>query len=256
MGVGRGADPNAHFAALQALEHRYAPLLLETQPTAQVLLYQTWTSAQTDNGEAGLLSESLKACQATLVAAGIADVRVARAGHAFLAVRSDPGADRHIYPALFKDDSGHGSALAGVLVAAVIVQALNLGTNGSSVPRRPLGPILESMIPSAWRTASSGYAGEADFGQKSWNEGNRAALGGLLDDPDADLGPLSRYPPGMRTEKRSLGLSPGDTLAAAAAAAAGEFTLPSGMRIVDDTACASITTKESAPTGSRRWRAQ
>ena len=45
----------------------------------------------------------------------IKDVVMARAGHAFLHLKS-ADKDGRIYSALWKDDMGHGSALAGQLV--------------------------------------------------------------------------------------------------------------------------------------------
>merc|ERR1712048_1266790 len=59
---------------------------------------------------------------------------------------------------------------------------------------------------------------------RGWLDGNKAAPPGLLDlldDPDDDC-PLSRYPPGMRTERRDLGVALGDVLVTAAAAVVGD----------------------------------
>ncbi|CAK9116047.1 unnamed protein product [Durusdinium trenchii] len=200
----------------------------------QVVLYQTWIPGQTrrhmntqmcaqssavrarvlstawpEPTEGEELTATLEEYRSVMLAAGMTEVVLARAGHAFLHLK----ADNRIYPALWKDDMGHGSALAGVLVAAVLALALKL-TKGER-----LGRILEALLPSAWRTASPGFAGAAEFGQKAWREdgkGAPAAVMNLLNDPEEDL-PISKYPPGMRTERRDLPFEFGDVLAAAAA---------------------------------------
>lgn len=215
--VGRGADANAQFATEQVLQHRYAPLILALAPGARVLLYQTWSGPRPEANEARLLSESLALYSKALHSAGVQNVLEARVGHAFLALQTDMTIDKHIYPALWKDDMGHGSALAGALVATVML--ISLGLEGQASAR--LGQILEAMLPGAWRTASAGFAGTEGFGQKGWRDESKGApaeLMTLVGDPEEDL-PLSKYPPGMRTERRDLGLAFGDALVAAAKAA-------------------------------------
>merc|ERR1740121_3562578 len=118
---------------------------------------------------------------------------------------------------------GHGSALAGVLVATVMAFVLDLGSPVASSTQKPLGRILEAMLPSAWRTASPGFAGEVEFGQKGWRDESKSAIASvmeLVNDPEEDL-PLNKYPPGMRTERRDLGDAFGDALVAAASEAVG-----------------------------------
>merc|ERR1719401_3084739 len=118
-----------------------------------------------------------------------------------------------IYAALWKDDMGHGSALAGALVGALMVQILDL----TAASRRPLERILYSLLPNAWRTASPGFAGELGFEQRLWGEGARGAPAELMELAGAEEDrPLSKYPPGLRTERRSLGVALGEALVAAA----------------------------------------
>ncbi|CAK0897871.1 unnamed protein product [Prorocentrum cordatum] len=167
--VGRGADSESRFAEAEVLRCRYAPLILDTHPRSQVVLYQTWSEPYPGPSEAALMAESLAEYQGALREGGLQTVCCVRAGLAFLGVARDPHADRRVYPALFKDDSGHGSALAGALVAAAVALPLGLaGPLGGPSPCRSLGRILEAMLPSAWRTASAGFAGDAEFGQKLW----------------------------------------------------------------------------------------
>ncbi|CAK9116046.1 unnamed protein product [Durusdinium trenchii] len=206
--VGKGSAEE-RFIIGEVLRHRYCPLLLSLASNPQVVLYQTWSTAWPEPTEGEELTATLEEYRSVMLAAGMTEVVLARAGHAFLHLK----ADNRIYPALWKDDMGHGSALAGVLVAAVLALALKL-TKGER-----LGRILEALLPSAWRTASPGFAGAAEFGQKAWREdgkGAPAAVMNLLNDPEEDL-PISKYPPGMRTERRDLPFEFGDVLAAAAA---------------------------------------
>ncbi|CAK9093168.1 unnamed protein product [Durusdinium trenchii] len=193
--VGKGSAEE-RFIIGEVLRHRYCPLLLSLASNPQVVLYQTWSTAWPEPTEGEELTATLEEYRSVMLAAGMTEVVLARAGHAFLHLK----ADNRIYPALWKDDMGHGSALAGVLVAAVLALALKL-TKGER-----LGRILEALLPSAWRTASPGFAGAAEFGQKAWREdgkGAPAAVMNLLNDPEEDL-PISKYPPGMRTERRDL----------------------------------------------------
>eukprot|EP00928_Gymnodinium_smaydae_P046054 TRINITY_DN30650_c0_g1_i1.p1 TRINITY_DN30650_c0_g1~~TRINITY_DN30650_c0_g1_i1.p1 ORF type:complete len:365 (+),score=38.94 TRINITY_DN30650_c0_g1_i1:51-1145(+) len=211
--VGRGADEQARHAITEVLAYQYAPLLLERQPTCTVVLYQTWSGPQPEPSESSILWQTLHTYRATLTAAGIQHVCLAPAGQAFLRVRAAPGIDNHIYPALWKDDMGHGSALAGVLVAMVILLCLGMCSANDERKRR-LGQILEAMLPAAWRTASRGFTGATDFGQKGWREeskGAPAAVMGLVQDEEDDL-PINRYPPGLRTERHDLGHGFGDVL--------------------------------------------
>ncbi|CAJ1400657.1 unnamed protein product [Effrenium voratum] len=207
--VGKGSDEHSRFAIVEVLRHRYAPLLLQ-MPSPRVVLYQTWSTPWPGASEGEELTASLEEYRAALVSAGIKEVSVAKAGHAFLHLRS---LDSRVYPALWKDDMGHGSALAGTLVAMVLAMTLGI-TQGERA-----GRMLEAMLPSAWRTASPGFAGATDFGQKAWREeskGAPAAVMSLLQDADEDL-PLSKYPPGMRTERRDLPFQFGELLVASAA---------------------------------------
>lgn len=259
--VGRGADKNMQFAIAQVLEHRYAPLLLEGQPDCRVLLYQTWSGPRPLSNEVDLLAESIDEYRAVLLAAGIREVLVARAANAFLAVRDASALDKCVYPALWKDDMGHGSALAGALVAAVMVLSLGLGPR-SEGRQRPLGRMLEAMLPNAWRTASPGYAGDIGFAQKGWRDefkGAPALVMDLVGDPDEDL-PLNKYPPGMRTERRDLSVAFGDILAAAAAEAV-KMDQPqnavvgsNGLEGYPSNASAAPAAQD-LPAKSRRWQA-
>lgn len=246
--VGYGADKSKEFAVVEALKHRYAPLLLELQPSCTVLLYQTWSGPRPSSAEGDLLAESLEEYRAALLLAGIRDVRVARAGHAFLAVQeASARLNERIYPALWKDDMGHGSALAGVLVAAIMVLSLGLGATLEG-RQRPLGKILEAMLPNAWRTASPGFAGDVNVAQKGWRDecrGAPAAVMELLQEEDL---PLNRYPPGMRTERRDLGFDFGDVLAAVAA----EAVKPLGAGSGDDAQDGPVVS-ENQPK-PRRWQ--
>lgn len=228
--VGKGSG-EGRFVMAEVLRPRYAPLLLEQPSKPPVVLYQTWSTPWPQPSEADELDASLQEYHSVLLSAGIKEVVLAKAGHAFLHVKLSDSV--HIYPALWKDDMGHGSALAGVLVAAVLALALKL-TEGER-----LGRILEAMLPNAWRTASPGFAGAAEFGQKAWrNEGKAApaAVMNLVNDEE-DL-PLNKYPPGMRTERRDLPFL-GDVVAAAAVA------------VFDRTLSAKPDAADSAPTSSQ-----
>lgn len=205
-----------------------------------------------------VLDESLEEYRAALLVAGIREVLVARVGHAFLAVREASATlNERIYPALWKDDMGHGSALAGALVAAVMVLSLGLGSPSSEGRQRPLGRILEAMLPNAWRTASPGFAGEVKVGQKGWRDeckGAPAELMELLQEEDL---PLQRYPPGMRTERRDLGVDFGDVLAAAAAEVVGPSE-PLCVGSADTGGYLDTVDCPAAPADppkSRRWQA-
>lgn len=219
--VGQAPDPQAEQATNAVLKECYAPILRELQPPCTVLLYQTWSGPQPATGEAERLAETSSSHRTALLDAGLCDVRIAPVGHAFLALQEASFSSRRIYQALWKDDSGHASALAGALAAAVVALSLDLlPPDVQGKQQRPLGRILEAMLPSAWRTASPGFAGEADFGQKLWgaHQATKSAPGevmSLLANTEEDL-PLNRYPPGLRTEKRDLGSAFGDCLAAAA----------------------------------------
>jgi len=278
--VGVGADEGSRLATAEALRHSYAPLLLQLHPGCQVLIYQTWAGPRPDPDAAVQMAETADFYCSVLADAGISDARVARAGHAFLALQAScaNSTNKRMYAALFKDDSGHGSALAGLLVAAVVVLTLGIGgcTDGTSTGSgaRRLASILEAILPSAWRTASPGFADDdAQFGQKGWLEGNKAAPAALLEllqDPD-DNGPLSRYPPGMRTERHTLGPAPGEVLVAAAFSALHATSpLPasraganvSGSSQVDPAKCGEAPSTSTAAVdvtpqtaSHRRWRA-
>lgn len=257
--IGRLADPQARFAIVQVLEHRYGPLIRQLHPDCGVLLYQTWSEPWPGVHEEELLMHAAADCQSSLLSAGLIDVRVARAAHAFLAVRDCVDARNLLYPALWKDDMGHGSALAGVLVALVMLLAIGLATS----PRRALGRIIEAdaILPAAWRTASPGFAGKAQVGQKGWRAGSPGApaelmeLAGVEDDH-----PLSKYPPGLRTEKRALQADFGDVLVAAATAAAAcgrDFTNRPGNLVCNEPnagAPAGGEAPAAAPSRTRRWQ--
>ncbi|CAE7380863.1 hypothetical protein AK812_SmicGene15760 [Symbiodinium microadriaticum] len=177
-------------------------------------------------------------------------VTPARVGHAFLHVRAARAENDRIYPALWKDDMGHGSALAGALAAAVLVRALGLDDG------RPLGRILEAMLPSAWRTASPGFAGQAEFGQKGWRDegkGTTAEVMQLLGNTEEDL-PLSKYPPGMRTEKRDLGFAFGDILASAACKAVDACTVDASAARTAAGYATQPPPAAEAVSKSRRWK--
>lgn len=245
--AGRGGTVEARFATEQALEHRYGPLLIRQQHTCRFVLYQNWADPGADPRQPDS-SKAMRAYRSALFAAGVADVRIAWVGEAFQQLREDEAVDRHLYPALFKDDMGHPSAFAGLLMAAVVAPCLAPDEAPSS--SRPLGPVLEAMLPAAWRTASPGYAGAAEFGQKGWLDGRRTLPAGLVEEDDEELGPLAGRPPGTRTERRDLGFAFGDVIVAVAASAA---------RACGSSAPAQVETPEAAqaatPASSkRRWR--
>lgn len=278
--VGSGsAQENAHFDTTEeVLKHRYGPLLSERQPGCLVLLYQTWAEPRDpaiSHGEPR--ARSIEAYRAALAAR--LPVRVAWAGKAFSLLREGAAerlgvaVDGSLYPALFKDDSGHPSPLAGVLVAAIVVLSLRsseddeedaaLGRTASrmaaAVPatlgQGLLSQVLASILPQSWRTASSGYAAEAAFGQRLWLEGKRTLPPGLLDEAaeEESSSVAARYPAGLRTEKRSLGPAPCDALVAAAiAVSAGE------CRIDDVLDCSTPAAEgcrgQPHSSTSRRWR--
>lgn len=258
--VGRCADSSSRFALAEVLRLRYAPLLLEVQPNCKILLYQTWATPHPTLSEAELLNDSLMVYHSALLGGGLEDISTARVGHAFLALRDDPC----IYPALFKDDSGHGSALAGVLIAAVIGLALGIyRLEGEGLSQKPLGRILEGMLPKAWRTASAGFVGDPEFGQKSWLDVNKGVPKGLKDIEDD--GPLSKYPPGMRTEKSTLDPGFGGVLAAVAIdvthvdgvsatkAPTHVFTCTTDVESSVDSRSAATKEEQSAKSQRRRW---
>jgi len=278
--VGRGVDQHSQFPVLQALEKCYAPLLVQTHGQIPVVLYQTWSGPRPGVDEAELLALGVETSRVALQAGGVCDVRLALAGHAFLAIRDAVGARDPLYSALWKDDSGHASALAGVLVGAVVLHSLGY-VPGS--PSRPLSQILEALLPHAWRTASPGFASgdvAADMGQRTWGEAARGAPAELMKTLAAmeQDQPLSKYPPGLRTEKRALGFVVGETLANAVAVAvaatspcrvAAEHALASaaaehgaGCNTIEPTSEAaaalseSALVKETAPARTRRWRAK
>lgn len=266
--VGRGGgDEASRFAVVEVLRHRYGPLLAELQPSCEVLLYQTWSDPGVPARDDAQLDQGVEAYREALVGAFAPRVRIARAGTAFRLVKEGASlgvaVDKGVYPALFKDDSGHPSALAGLLVAAVIVRLLGCcGRPGE--PPRPLGKILAAILPSAWRTASSSYAGTVELNQRGWLDGNRNLPAGLIDDGE-DLGALSRYPPGLRTEKRSLGPFACDALAAAAGLAVqgqeepgAQTSLAASPAAVHWEAPSVASDGTSAASGgpSRRWRAR
>lgn len=220
--IGRAEDADATRVTLgETLRHRYGPLLRKVAPDGlRVILYHTWRDPA-DSDIPGS-PEGVEVCKMALQKAGLGDVQVAAVGDAFQHLRRDAAADRSLFPALFKDDMGHPSALAGLLIATVIVLALASGggLQAGSTAKRPLSQVLEAILPPAWRTASPGYAGEAQVGQRGWRDTRRTLLAGLVENDEED-GPLSRYPPGMRTEKRTLGPAPCDALTRAALATTG-----------------------------------
>ncbi|CAE7614252.1 unnamed protein product [Symbiodinium pilosum] len=235
---------------VEVLRHRYAALLKEL--STRVILYQTWSGPWPERNEVEELNRTAEEYSAALLSEGVSVV-LARVGHAFLQVRAASAENDRLYPALWKDDMGHGSAMAGVLAAAVIVRVLGLDGD------RPLGRILEAMLPAAWRTASPGFAGLAEFGQKGWRDeskGTTAEVMHLLRDTEDDL-PLSKYPPGMRTEKRDLGFHFGDILARSALKAADtcEVDVPTaltgGAGYAAQPAAAAPSDSTSKP---RRWK--
>lgn len=263
--VGRGgADAAARFATLEVLQHRYAPLLLERQPGCQVLLYQTWAEPDEAPELEPPREEGVEAYRAALLGAAVPEVRVVWAGRAFRLLREGGGAgapaDSCIYPALFKDDSGHPSALAGLLVAAIVVLVLGGGEHYKG-PSRSLGQILAAILPPSWRTASASYTGQAELGQRGWLDGKRTLPVGLLDEPDEDLGPLGKYPPGLRTEKRALGPAACDALAAvaglvAAAELGGAACAPGGVPQgqAGEAGAAAAAPAPAVAGAPRRWR--
>lgn len=211
--VDAGNDVQTQFAVSQVLQKRYAPLILAKLPSSRVLLYQTWLGPNSEDGQ-DQLNSTATVYQSALLTGGLSDVCVARVGFAFLALRESATADEHVYPALWKDDSGHPSALAGVFIAAVIVLALGFGTGPRAAS---LEQILETMIPSAWRTASPAFLGlPSEVAQKGWHF-NKGGLSEFLPRHGEDDS-LTKYPEGMRTERRMLGLAPGRDLLQAAVA--------------------------------------
>ncbi|CAE7570709.1 unnamed protein product [Symbiodinium natans] len=245
------ASPNSYVMAKEVLRHRYAALLKELG-ASQVVLYQTWSGPWPEDNEAEQLNRSMEEYAAALLSAGVQAVVPARVGHAFLHVRAARAENDRIYPALWKDDMGHGSALAGALAAAVLVRTLGLDEG------RPLGRILEAMLPAAWRTASPGFAGQAEFGQKGWRDeskGTTAEVMHLLSNTEEDL-PLSKYPPGMRTEKRDLGFAFGDILAAAALKAVDTCVVdvPAARSGTSGYAAQLPSAAPSEASKSRRWK--
>lgn len=247
--AGRGGTVEARFMMEQALEHRYGPLLIGQQSTCRVVLYQNWADPGVDPRQEESFA-AMRAYRSALIASGVADVRIAWVGEAFQQLREDTAVDRHLYPALFKDDMGHPSAFAGLLMAAVVAPCL--APNDAPPSCRPLGPVLEAMLPAAWRTASLGYAGVAEFGQKGWLDGRRTLPAGLVEEDDEDLGPLAGRPPGTRTERRDLGLAPGDAIAAVAVLVA--RTCDSGVAARPEMAKAAQAEPPAAGTSKRRWR--
>jgi len=264
--VGQGSlEEESRFAMVEVLSHRYGPLLRERQPNCQVVLYQTWADPGQLPGEAALLHQAVEVYRASLLAAGgPGEVLIARVGEAFRLVREGtqlgvPVDGGRWYPALFKDDSGHPSAFAGLLIAAVVV-LVSVGVDEvcSHLPR-PLGQILSAILPASWRTASTGYAGEVELGQRGWLDGKRTLPAGLTHDADEDLGALAKYPPGMRTEKLALGPGACDALAAAATLAS-RTDAPGAS---DHSAQAHATRSDAAAAlalapapALRRWRAR
>lgn len=210
------SEPGSQLAMLQSLQHRYVPLLLEAG--CRVVLYQTWLGPRPTAADVELLGAGAEVYRALLLEGGIGDVQVARAGHAVLSLMDSSGEDTRVYPALWKDDMGHPSALGGVLNAAVVAGALARGRGGclhgqQQGSARPLGKMLASMLPATWRTASPGFAGESEFGQKAWRQDGGDAAKGMMALLHAEEDqPLSKYPPGMKTEKRSLGFTLGESL--------------------------------------------
>lgn len=251
--VGCGAEPGNRAAIEHVLQEGYAPLLMDAAgPGVTVLLYQTWSGPRPLPSEGDRLGESAAAYSAALRGAGVRDVRVAPVGNAFLALHTSTAFDRHIYPALWKDDMGHGSALAGALVALVIVLALGVGQVAGGSRQHPLGRIVETMLPSAWRTASPGFAGDVEVSQKGWRESGKGAPSEVMDllaNTEEDL-PLSRYPPGMRTEKRDLGVAFGDALVAAASDALG----PAGLGGQSTTSTCGESCSAEQTVKPRRWQ--
>eukprot|EP00439_Symbiodinium_sp_Y106_P015260 s741_g2.t1 len=232
----------------EVLRHNYAALLKEIS-VSKVILYQTWSGPWPEENEVEQLNKSLEEYAAALLSAGLA-ATPARVGHAFLHVRAARPENDRIYPALWKDDMGHGSALAGALAAAVLVRALGLDDG------RPLGRILEAMLPSAWRTASPGFAGQAEFGQKGWRDEGKGTTGEvmqLLGNTEEDL-PLSKYPPGMRTEKRDLGFAFGDILASAASKAVDACTVDASATRTAAGYASQPPAAAEAVSKSRRWK--
>ncbi|CAE7506773.1 unnamed protein product [Symbiodinium sp. CCMP2456] len=247
--VGKGTEESQRFALTEVLRHNYAALLKEIS-VSNVILYQTWSGPWPEENEVEQLNKSLEEYTAALLSAGLAAVTPARVGHAFLHVRAARAENDRIYPALWKDDMGHGSALAGALAAAVLVRALGLDDG------RPLGRILEAMLPSAWRTASPGFAGQAEFGQKGWRDegkGTTAEVMQLLGNTEEDL-PLSKYPPGMRTEKRDLGFAFGDILASAASKAVDACTVDASAARTAAGYATQPPAAAEAVSKSRRWK--
>lgn len=126
--VGRcSLDPGSRFASTEALGQRYGPLLRQCCPRCQVVLYQTWAEPGDAHVEDALRDGVLEGYRASLVSDADVDlalqVLIASVGKAFRLVqeRADLGVPdldaSRLYPALFKDDSGHPSALAGAATA-------------------------------------------------------------------------------------------------------------------------------------------
>lgn len=225
--------PETVFAIEQALTQCYGPALLAQR--AEVVLYQSLAEPMAAPSVDHM--HALDTFRAALGALGL-DVRVARAADAARLVREDQRAHPAVFPALFKDDMGHPSAFAGLLMGASIALCLS-----PAEPQR-LERALEAMLPAFWRTASCSYAGGTS--SKLWND--RGFMGDFVEE-DEDERALAKYPPGTRTERKDLGVAPCEALVRAAVATSQAD--PSGQVPSADTAAQAAP---AAPAQRRRWK--
>lgn len=200
----------------QVLRDQYGPLIHKHNPRCRVVLYDLWLFPGRDlpPGEDELAIRTMDSYREALLFAGLTNICIANVGAAWRELREDVSCDRRIYPALFKDDMQHPSALGGLLNGSVVALSL-----AQAAPRRPLHEVLEAILPPFWRTGSIEFhrslGTEPDFGMKLWKDFKQNLSAGLVDDDD-DEELLGKYPPGTRTEKRDLGICPCEAVARAA----------------------------------------
>jgi hypothetical protein len=236
------------------LRYIYGPLLYRHNPKCRVILYDLTLFPGKDlvQADVDVAARTMDSYREALLQAGISDVCVANVGLAWRAVREDASADRQIFPALFKDDMQHPSALGGLLNGSMIALSML-----QAAPERSLTQVLEAILPAFWRTGSVEFRRslgvEPGFGVKMWSDSKQHLTSGLIeDDDDEDARQLSKYPPGTRTEKRDLGVGPCDAIATAALA-----TANSGRPAAEQKSSLAITQTGDAPAAvgekKKRW---